>query len=184
MHDLELERPAGRVCPRSDAPARPCRSDRAQCGFALVEVLVAVLLAGLLITAISTGMFAMLRVTGETSQSQRMATALMNTTESLRATAYRPCGASPTPTATRYDLDHKDDPAAWRPSDGSGITTRVSALAFWSGAGAGGFGDFQPSCPVGGDQGRQRLTVTVSMDGRPDVTGTVVIAEPQLESGP
>ncbi len=142
------------------------------------------LLAGLLIAAISTGMFTMLRVTGETSQSQRMATALMNTTESLRATAYRPCGASPTPTATRYDLDHAGDPAAWRPPGGSGITTRVAGLAFWSGAGAGGFGDFQPSCPVGGDQGRQRLTVTVSMVGRPDVTGTVVIAETQLEPDP
>jgi prepilin-type N-terminal cleavage/methylation domain-containing protein len=172
------------VCPRPDAPARPCRADRGQRGFALVEVLVALVLAGLLITAISTGMFTMLRVTGVTSQTQRMATALMNTTESLRATTYRPCGSSPAPTAARYDQDHAGDPAAWRPASGSGITARVTGLAFWSGAGAGGFGEFRPACPDGGDQGRQRLTVTVSMEGRPDVTGTVVIAEPQLEPGP
>ena len=184
MLNLEQGSPARRVLPRSNGSARPGRVDGGQQGFALVEALVAVVLAGLLIAALSTGMFTMLRIAGVTSQSQRMATALMNSTESLRATTYRPCGASPAPTWARYDADHHADPAAWMPAGGSGITVRVSDVDFWSGAGAGGFGNFVPTCPAGGDQGRQRLTVTVSMDGRPDVTGTVVIAEPQLEPDP
>jgi type II secretory pathway pseudopilin PulG len=150
----------------------------------LIEVLVAVVLAGLVIAAISAGMFTMLRVTGATSHTQRMATALMNTTESLRATAYRPCDSIPAPSSTSYDQDHRSDPGAWEPAADSGITASVTDVQFWAGAGAGGFGDFQATCPPGGDQGRQRLTVTVSMAGRADVTGTVVIAEPQLEPAP
>ena len=156
---------------------------RGGAGFALVEVLIAIVLAGLLIAAISTGMFSMLRITGVTTQSQRMATVLMNTTESLRATAYRPCGTGPALSAETYEGDRENDPAGWTP-DVTDITVQVTGLEFWSGVGAGTFGDFVAECPAGGDQGRQRLTVTVSMDGRPDVTGTVVIVEPPLDPGP
>lgn len=167
--------------PWRGAPRRVAHGHQA--GFSLIESLIAVALAGLLILAVSTAMFTMLRITGETSRSQKMSTALVNSTESLRSTPYRPCGANPAPTTARYDSDQVSDPTAWHPQSGSGISVTVTKVEYWVGTTPGSFGGFEPSCPAGGDQGRQRLTVRVSMTDRPSVSGTVVIAEPQLEPG-
>ncbi len=174
---------------------------RGQGGFALIEVLVAVTLMGTVLAGISLAMLTLIATTSATSDAQRMQTALQNYTESLKAGTYQPCGTTGSPpvvgpTAAQVQGAHDGDPAAFRPAAGSGITVEVVDVEFLSSASAAlppssppttmvnGVGTFSHTCPPGGDAGRQRLTVRVSLPGRAPLTGDVVVAEAPIDPAP
>ena len=134
---------------------------------------------GMAVSAVAAAMFTLAALTAGTAQTQRQQSALMSATETLKATTYHPCGGSPAPTLTRYQADYAADASAWRPASDSGVIVQVTSVEFWNGAGAGGLGQFRPTCPAGADQGRQRLTVRVAGPGWTPRTASVVIAEEQ-----
>jgi len=134
---------------------------------------------GMAVSAVAAAMFTLAALTAGTAQTQRQQSTLMSATESLKATGYRPCGESPAPSETHYQADYDGDDTAWRPDADSGVTVRITSVEYWNGAGAGGLGEFRPTCPSGADQGRQRLTIRVDGPGWTPRTASVVIAEEQ-----
>lgn len=156
---------------------------RTQRGAALLEVLVAVALLGLVLAAISASALTSLTVTRSTSDLQREQAAAMNFGETLKALPYLPCGGATPPTATAYQQRYESDTAAWRPAAGSGVTVSVIGVEFLHVGPDGVLGDFEPTCPSvaeGADHGRQRLSLQVQLGSRAPATASVVLAEPQI----
>lgn len=169
-----------------------------QAGYGLIEVLIAIVLMGTVIAALSAAMLTLLATTASTSSTQRMQAALTSYTESLKAGTYLACastGSPPvgsTPTPAQVQVAHDGDSAAYRPAAGSGITVEVVDVAFLSAASAAspssgptttmvnGVGGYQAQCPSTGDAGRQLLTVRVTQVGRTPIEGQVVIAVPSV----
>lgn len=188
-------------------PTAPFRTNvagprvRGQRGYGLLEVLIAIMLMGTVLAALSAAMLTLIATTSATADAQRMQAALNSYTESLKAGTYTACGATGSPpvvhpTAAEVQGAHDGDPAAFRPAAGSGITVSVVDVEFLSSASAAlppvsptttmvhGVGSYSHACPVTGDAGRQRLTVRVSLAGRTDRTGSVVVAAPRIEPAP
>ncbi len=175
---------------RSLDAVRPTRRNHAgQSGYGLLEVLIAIVLMGTVLAALSAAMLTLLATTSAASDRQRMQTALNSYTESLKASTYEACRTTGTPsavlpTAAQVQGAHDGDPAAYRPAAGSGITVVVVGVEFLSSAPAAPSpattGTYSSTCPAEGDAGRQRLTVEVRLAGRSPMRGNVVIAEPNL----
>lgn len=169
MHVLRAMSRLGRESPCSVAPGR----HRTQAGFSLIEVLVAVGLAGTVIAALAAGILAMLRSTEVTSSQQRLQAAVTSTAESVKSLPYRPCtagvaaaGGGQAAAPATYDADYAAWPGRWQPSAASGVTSvRVTDVEYWTPASSNAaLGSFLPTCPAaGGDRGAQRLTVRVAM---------------------
>lgn len=156
---------------------------RTQRGAALLEVLLAVALMGLVLAAISASALTSLSVTRSASELQREQAAAMNFAETLKALPYLPCGGAMPPTAAAYQQRYEADPAAWRPAAGSGVTASVVGVEFLHVGPDGTLGDFAGTCPSvaeGADHGRQRLSLQVAIGNRPAVTASVVLVEPPL----
>ena len=183
-------------------PTAPFRTNvagprvRGQRGYGLLEVLIAIMLMGTVLAALSAAMLTLIATTSATSDQQRLQAALNSYTESLKAGTYTACGATGSPpvvypTAAEVQEAHDGDPAAFRPAVGSGIAVAVVDVEFLSSASAAapsggtgttmvnGVGEYRSVCPASGDAGRQRLTVTATLAGRAPVTGSVVVAAPQ-----
>lgn len=160
---------------------------RTERGAALLEVLVAVALLGLVLAAISASTLTALSVTRSTSERQREQAAAMNFSETLKAVGYLPCGGATAPTPAAYQARYDADAAAWRPEAGSGITVRVVGVEYLRVGASGSLGDFVASCPgaaSGVDHGRQRLALQVTLTGRPPSRASVVVSEPQVTPTP
>ena len=136
------------VAPAARPEARP--RARSQAGFTLAETIVALLLSSLVVLALAAGMFTLLRTTDLTSRSQRMQAALTTAAESVKAEAYVDCA-----TTTSYAVADPEGPA----------TASITAVRHWDATPTGAeLGRFGPTCPP--DQGAQRITVQVELDGR------------------
>src|SRR5690606_13599486 len=92
--------------------ASPChaaarRSGRGQGGYSLVEVLIALVLAGLVVLGLVAGLYTLINSTRQTMERQQVEMALGNFGESLKAAPYRPCddpaGASAEDYQDAYD---------------------------------------------------------------------------------
>ena len=163
--------------------ARCCRGRR-QDGYTLIEVLIAVMLVGTVIIAVAAGMLTMMRSTRATAEEQRLQAALASFTESLRATDYLPCSGSPAPTAGSYEAAHEAMSGHWDPAAVDGIEDAgITDVDHW--VSSGGYGEYQDDCPTTGDEGRQLLTVRVTLDGgeRSGVAQVVLSDRFEVESG-
>lgn len=160
---------------RESSRRRACRRPRSQAGVSLIEVLVAVGLAGSVIVALAAGILAMLRSSEVTSSQQRLQAALSSSTESVKSLPYLACTAGAAATAagqaaspTAYDTAYAAWPGRWQPSTSAGVgSVRVTGVEYWTPAATNAaLGSFLPACPAaaaGGDRGAQRLTVRVVM---------------------
>ena len=145
----------------SQKPTPPCRLAspvmRSQRGASLVEVLISVLLVGIVILGLAAGMLTLISTSTSTSQRQQVQLALGSFTESLKAGTYQPCTSNQAvATAATYQAAYEQWPSKWTPPQ-SGMTRSITGVAYWDKAQAA----FVASCPAGGDQGAQRLTVQV-----------------------
>lgn len=145
---------------------------RSQSGASLVEVLISVMLVGTVVAALAVGMLTMVGATRSTAEEQRIQSALLSFTESLKASPYLPCGGSPSPTASAYVSSHASTPQRWTPP--AGMTASIDDVEYWHDAGT--YGDYRATCP-GADGGRQRLTVTVRLDDGRRGSAEVVLAD-------
>jgi prepilin-type N-terminal cleavage/methylation domain-containing protein len=129
------------------------KSRRSQTGATLVEVLIALALVGILVLALASGMLTLIKTSAETTKQQQIELALGSFTESLKSGPYTKCAAlvagSPYPNTT-----------AWVPPQSSMIASLVK-IEYWDPI----TGDFDEDCPLGVDQGTQRLTVQVKFQG-------------------
>jgi prepilin-type N-terminal cleavage/methylation domain-containing protein len=141
-------------------------------GYSLIEVLIAVMLVGTVIAALAAGMLTMINATRSTSEQQRLQAAVLSYTESLKSSPYLRCGEAPTPSPAAYTTSHNAQPGRWEPVDG--MTAEINSVEYWHNSGA--YGDYQSSCPAV-DQGRQRLTITVTLPGGASASGPVVMSE-------
>ena len=150
------------------------RRRRTQAGSSLIEVLVAVGLAGTVIAALAAGILAMLRSSSATSSQQRLQAALTSSTESVKSLPYVACTAGAAATAGQaaspatYDATYAAWPGRWQPSAAAGVASvRITGVEYWTPASTNAaLGSFLPACPAavaGGDRGAQRLTVRVVM---------------------
>lgn len=141
------------VRPHDPAPAR--RHGGAQSGYTLLEVLIAVVLAGLVVLSLAAGMLTVVRVSAQTSERQTADAAMSSFAESVRAAPYLRCDdpARPGNVAT-YQDDYDVWAEAWQPRPG--MTARIVAVEHWNGTNR-----YVAACP-GTDRGAQRLTLEVT----------------------
>lgn len=165
------------AAPSSAVPSSAARSGRArsyaarrrrgvQAGFSLVEVLIAVALAGIVVLGISAGLLFLVRTTADTDARQQVALGLRNTTENLKASPYLPCGGPSSPTAAAYQTEFDGWDHGWTPPQG--MTVEITDVGYWDPAAR----DFAAGCDSD-DHDAQRLTVRVTWRGH-DGTAQVV----------
>lgn len=137
------------------APDVPSGRGAAQAGYALVEVLIAVVLAGMVVLSLAGAMLAVVRVGNQTSDRQAVDAGMDSFSESLRAARYLPCDDAALPgTAANYDAEYQIWSEAWVPRPG--MTAEVVSVDHWDGVGS-----YVSACP-GDDRGAQRLTIRVT----------------------
>jgi prepilin-type N-terminal cleavage/methylation domain-containing protein len=170
------ERPARRAGWRRAERRRAMAS--AQSGYSLIEVLISVMLVGTVIAALAAGMLTMVTATRSVSEQQRLEAGVLSFTEWLRAQDYGECAGPgyfhglhpnlPLGAAGRWE---------WREEDR--LTARVDDVKYWQNDGPedGEYGEYGTSCTPGDDLGRQRLNVTVALDGGPSTTVQVVVRD-------
>ena len=161
-----------------------------QAGFTLIEVLLALVLTSVAITAIAAGMLTLMRSSTQTSAQQRLQGALTSYTESLKALPYysqqlAPLPANPCVAGQPADVAAFQAAAAgwadrWVPPDYV-TTAEVTNIEFWtpSAPGSASIGTFTTTCPAGGDFGAIRLTGRVVLSDGGTSTGQVVIRDPR-----
>lgn len=153
---------------RGPEAAPACRRT-GQAGSSLVEVLVAVVLAGVTVLAIAAGLLT-ITVAGAGAESrQDLQTALAGYTESLKIVPFDDCadgGASP----ADYQAVEAADPAAFEPP--GRVTLQVTRVEHWDPEVA----EFVDACPSE-DSSAQRLSVSATLDER-TATAQVVTRRP------
>lgn len=138
---------------------------RGQSGVSLVEVLVGVAVMVPLTLASVTGLMVGIKVSAATEEAQRLEAVLATTTEDLKSVPYLPCG-----TAAEYQDLYEQWAAPLSKEligDAGAPSPKITAVAYWNRNKA----TYTASCS--GDDGAQRLIVTISGDDR-DATGSVV----------
>jgi len=157
-------------------------------GFSLLEVLLALVVVSLVISAIAGGILTLVRSSTENSAQQRLQGALASYTESLKALPYYSQQLPPLPLDACVP-GSPVDPATFDTAVGNWTDrwvppayvadASVTAVEFWSPSATGPtLGAFASTCPPAGDQGAIRLTgLVVLTDGRSS-SGQVVIREP------
>jgi prepilin-type N-terminal cleavage/methylation domain-containing protein len=181
-----------------------------QSGFTLIEVIIAMGLAGILTTALSAGILFMFTANTAISRDQELRRVLANFAESLKSLDYVSClepeiadPAQDDSIAMRQKyveaLDTSgvievvdnfvDDPVLkpaedWRPIED--ITVEVVGVQFWDKkvAAAGDIGAFVVECPSGTDQGAQILTIEARLDGETVSTQVVKANREDVEPPP
>lgn len=146
-----------------------------QSGVSLVETLVALVLVGTVVMAVTVGFQLTTRVAGETNERQRAQVALNSFSESVRQLDYLACG-----NGGSYTEAYENDQASAGSGEGDDLLSRgyslhVTSVQFWSP----GYPDLDgatPTCTV--DPGAQLLTLQVSL-GDSTVTGEVVKRNPR-----
>lgn len=136
----------------------------AQTGASLIEVMIALLLLSLVISALAAGLITFMKVNAMTSQHQQMTHAVGNTAEALKAAPYRMCD-SPTggaATAAQYDQSYGAWAFRWEPLED--MTVRIINVEFWNPTSRDFTSDAGIACHAG-DPGAQRLTIEVSWRG-------------------
>lgn len=128
----------------------PARRGRGEAGETLVETLVAVAILGIAGVSILGGLMASI-VGSDYHRHQATAETLVRAAaEAVKGATYQPCPAT-------YTL----------PSPGAGFASAITRVEYWSGTTVGNPNAFLPNCVTAGDQGLQRITLTVTAaDGR------------------
>jgi prepilin-type N-terminal cleavage/methylation domain-containing protein len=149
---------------RIDATSRA-----AERGDTLIELLVAVAILGIAGTAVMGGFASSIvlstvhRKLATTASDSRNFAELLDTAIDSKAIAYTPCAA-----AAAYS-----SPPGF--TAGANNTPHVTAVAYWNGT------SFVGSCPAGGDQGLQQVSVSVTnTDTRAISRSQVIIRKPCL----
>lgn len=149
---------------------------RRQRGFTLIEVLLAMVLASLVVLGLAVGILTTLSASNAASARQRREVALTSFTESLKALPYVEC-TSGGATAHAYNTAYQAGAASgatWQPKPDAGVSDLdVVDVKYWQPAPAGGAAGTYATCGSV-DQGAQRLSVSLRVDGEP-VHGQVVI---------
>lgn len=149
--------------------AARARRRAGQAGSSLVEVLVAVVLAGVTVLAIAAGLLT-ITVAGAGAESrQDLQSALAGYTESLKILPFDECadgGAAP----GDYQAAEAADPAAFEPPDR--VALQVTRVEHWDPETA----SFVDHCPSA-DSSAQRLSVRADLDERTS-TAQVVVRRP------
>lgn len=144
------------------------RPSRSQGGFSLVEVLISLLLAGVVVLGLASGLFTLIRSTNETMDRQQIHMALGNFGESLKAAPYRSCEDPANATVQAYQDAYDAWGVRWTPR--SGMTARIVKVEYWDRA-TRSYLDAAAACATA-DQGAQRLTLLVEWrdrDGRAQI---------------
>lgn len=137
---------------------------RSEAGASLIEVMIALLLLSLVISALAAGLVTFMKVNALTSRHQQLTHAVGNTAEALKASPYRLCD-SPTggaATATQYNQAYGAWEFRWEPLEN--MTVEVINVEFWNPTSRDFITDTATACH-GGDPGAQRLTVEVRWQG-------------------
>ena len=137
---------------------RPCVG-APQSGFTLVEILITLVLAGLVVLGIATGLLTLVRSNAATDERQRIDQALGNMSEGVKALVYDDCVAGAEPTAASYQSAYDGASSSWLPP--TGMTARVTDVQFWNRTTQA----FDDACPSG-DQGAQKVTIEVTWRNR------------------
>jgi len=131
-----------------------------QAGFTLVEVLIALALAGVVVLGLASGLFTLIRTSNDTLQRQQIQVALGNFGESLKAAPYRACDdPAGNATAAAYQSAYDAWGVRWVPRPGMGAS--IVKVEYWDPEAR----VFEPACD-GPDAGAQRLTLHVTWAGR------------------
>lgn len=123
-----------------------------QAGYTLIEVIIAIALAGMVILSLAAGMLTIVRTNALNSDRQRVDAAMTSFSESVRGAEYLPCGNAANYNDAYFDLLEEVPPPVWAPPDGLGI--EIDRVEYWDRD----QDDFVASCP-GSDAGAQRLTL-------------------------
>ena len=140
----------------------PTSHRMSQSGFTLIEVLIALMLAGVVVLGLASGLFTLIRSTNATMQRQQIQVALSNLGESLKAAPYLPCDDPADATVQAYQDAYDAWGVRWTPP--VGMTARIVGVEYWDRA-TRSYVDAATACAAG-DQGAQRLTVQVDFSGR------------------
>jgi Tfp pilus assembly protein PilE len=121
-------------------------------GETLIELIIAIAILGVCVVAIGSGVAGAVLVSGLHRDQADASRILHNYVEKLEATTYSSC-------ATSYSLPQQ-----------TGFTAPSLSITYWNGTG------FQATCPAGGDQGLQRVAITLTnTDQRVKQTLAVVL---------
>ncbi len=160
----------------------PSRRVPGQSGFTLIEVTIAIALAGILTAALSTGILFLFRANATLTEDQQLQRVLGNLAESIRSLDYVSCTSPALATGNKQDLaraayvtDLVDTgvveppspagssvlkPSAdWRPRED--VTVEIVDLRFWRATAASGVTakTYDVACPANKDDGSQLLTL-------------------------
>jgi len=161
-----------------------------QRGLSLVEVILAIMLIGTVILSLAAGMLTLVRTSASTSERQQVQLALGSITENLLVSPYVPCQFAPTDPAAAaafHDGRYHAWPGSWVPSLPGMSAAKITRVEYWNtdpdGNPSTTDGAYRSACPpdpsgvpATRDQGTQRVTVEVSMNGRPPSTAQVVLS--------
>lgn len=162
--------PVGGGDPARDPSCPRARSRRPgpQAGFSLIEVLIALSLAGVVVLGLAGGLLLLGRVDDDTAQRQRVEHALNNYAEVLRALDYRDCAATAdNASIAAYGADYAASPLAWTPP--ADLVVEITGVRYWDASAR----RFVDTCAAV-DGGAQELTVRASSRGR-TATGQIVL---------
>lgn len=146
-----------------------------QSGFGLIEVLIAVALAGTVVLGLAAGLLTLARANTAMEERQRLEQALGNVAEDLEGVAYLPCtvAGGPSPEDVRRLHPAPVDPA--RPAvisvEPLGIPVELEAVEYWDRDRR----EFVAACP-GADQGAQLVTLRAEWRDREGHAQVVVRA--------
>jgi Tfp pilus assembly protein PilE len=124
-------------------------------GETLIELVIAIAILGVCVVAIGSSVVGAVMISGLNRSQADAGRVLHNYAETLEAATYTSC-------ATTYSLPTQ-----------TGFQAPTLNVAYWNGS------TFQITCPGGGDQGLQRVTITVTnTDGRVSQSLRVVLRNP------
>lgn len=163
--------------PSSCAPRRA----GGQGGSSLLEVIIAVALAGTVVLSLAAGLLTLVRAEAATSERQRVQQSLNNFSEGLRSVPYVDCTTGGA-TADAYRTSYDANPLNWQPDDTPGMKAFILGEI---GSGKEGIIDvgywnpvsktFADTCSSA-DQGAQELTIEVTWRDR-KATSQVVVGD-------
>lgn len=136
------------------------RDRRDQSGFGLLEVIVTVLLAGLVVLGLATGLLLLVRTTRSNEQRQLVQQSLGNYAESVKALDYLDCDGAGSGILDDYRAAYDAGIANWQP-ERPGMQAQFVRIDYWDADSR----QFVSSC-AGADQGAQRLTIEVTWQDR------------------
>jgi prepilin-type N-terminal cleavage/methylation domain-containing protein len=174
----------------------PSRRVPGQSGFTLIEVIIAISLAGILTAALTTGIVFMFRANASLTEEQQLQRVLGNFAENIRSLNYVSCTSPALATGIKQDLARAEyvkdlvdlsvveppnppgstvlKPAAgWRPVEN--VTVEIVDLQFWRATAAPGVAEktYNSACPDGRDDGSQLLTLQARIGDKTATTQVV-----------